>query len=175
MELVARGDCFGLSHGGPSRPRRLATDKRGPSLRGGRRTTTLRGTFSLWLRLRRRGIAENFTFDRIAETAVCAGLWICELLRDVRAIAGFLVNRSIRTERLIAQPLQRIACAVQNLVAGSLVCSSIGTVGAVARLLPGVALSVIGGVAEALKNLAVAAISLLANFLARDLSAARAR
>ena len=138
------------------------------------RASTLRGISSLWLRLRRRGIAENFTFDRIAETA-CAGLLICELLRDVRAIAGFLVNRAIRTEGLIAELLQRIACAVQNLVAGSLVGSSIGTVGAVARLLPGVASSVIGGVAEALEHLAVAAISLLANFLARDLSAARAR
>jgi hypothetical protein len=42
-------------------------------------------------------------------------------------------------------------------------------------LLPGVASSIIGGVAEALENLAVAAMSLLANFLARDLSAARAR
>jgi hypothetical protein len=139
-----------------------------------RRASTLRGISSLWRGLRRRGIAENFTFDRIAETAR-SGLLICELLGDVRAIAGFLINRSIRTECLIAEPLQRIAFAVQNLVAGSLVCRSVGTVGAVARLLPGVALSVIGGVAEALKNLAVAAISLLANFLARDLSAARAR
>src|SRR5262245_44774555 len=69
-----------------------------------RLVSTLRAISRLWLRLSRRGIAEDLTSDWIAET-VCRGLLSSELLRDIRAIAGVLVNRSIRTECLIAKPL----------------------------------------------------------------------
>ena len=73
-------------------------------LASSRLALTLRAIPSLWLRLRRRGIAENLTSDRIAET-VCRGLLSSELLRHICSITGVLINGSIRTECLIAKSL----------------------------------------------------------------------